>query len=303
MSLMHVKPVQVTPAMLLASDVPEADHAAWDIATTYALADRVIVVANHKVYESLQASNTGHAPPAAAAADEWWIEVSPTNRWKAFDLSNSTRTAQAGDMFFEIEPGQVIDAVAILNCTGVRYVRYRLTDPVYGLVYDQTYPMASPPPESGWWSWFFGRRMEQSQNIDFGLPSYPDAVLRVDLEGDDAMAVGVILLGQQRTIGLGVNAGASVGIQDYSRKEKNDFGDTVLVERAFAKRASYSVLIDNDDMDELQLYLASVRATPGLWVGRSSRAATSLYGFYTDFDISISYANHSECSIDLEGLT
>jgi hypothetical protein len=303
MSLMHVKPVQVTPAMLIASDVPETDHAAWAAETTYALDARVIVVASHKVYQSLQADNTGHAPPVAGAADEWWIEVSPTNRWKAFDLSNSTRTTQAGDMYFEIEPGQVIDAAAVLNCTGVRAVRYRLTDPVYGLVYDKTHAMASPPPESGWWSWLFGRRIEQSQNIDLSLPSYPDAVLRVDLEGDDAMAVGVILLGQQRAIGLGVNAGASVGIQDYSRKEKNDFGDTVLVERAFAKRASFSVVIDNNDLDELQLYLASVRATPCLWVGRTSRAATSLYGFYTDFDISISYADHSDCSIELEGLT
>lgn len=298
--LMLVKPVSVTPAMLVDTDVPEADYSAWSAATTYAAGDRVIVVSAHKVYESLQAGNLNHDPVTQAT---WWIEVSPTNRWKAFDLSSSTRTAQADSMYFEIEPGSATNAAAVINCVGVREVRYRLTDPSFGLVYDKTHEMTSIPAESSWYAWLFSERAERSQNIDFGLPTYPNATLRVDLAGASNMAVGVILLGQQKTIGTGVLSGASVGIRDFSRKERNDYGDTELVERAFARRASFVVLIDNDDLDEVTDLLASVRATPCLWVGSEKRAAATVFGFYNEFDIVIPYADHSECSIDLEGLT
>jgi hypothetical protein len=298
--LMLVKPVSVTPAMLTATDVPETDYAAWSGATTYAAGDRVIVVSAHKVYESLQASNLNHDPVTETT---WWIEVSPTNRWKAFDLSSSTRTAQAYDMYFEIEPGSSVNAAAVINCVGVREVRYRMTDPSFGLVYDQTHEMTSIPTESSWYAWLFSERVERSQNIDFDLPTYPNATLRVDLTGASNMAVGVILIGQNKTIGRGVLAGASVGIRDFSRKERNDYGDTELVQRAFARRASFVVVIDNDDLDEVTDLLASVRATPCLWVGSTRRAAATVFGFYNEFDIVIPYAYHSECSIDLEGLT
>lgn len=73
--------------------------------------------------------------------------------------------------------------------------------------------------------------------------------------------------------------------------------------RAFARRASFVVVIDNDDLDEVTDLLASVRASPCLWVGSTRRAAATVFGFYNEFDIVIPYAYHSECSIDLEGLT
>lgn len=300
MSMVVVKPIQVTPAMLTATDVPETDHTAWSDATTYALGDRVILTSTHKVYESLQAGNLNKSPATETA---WWIKVSPTNRWKAFDLSNSTQTAQASSMFFEIKPGSAVNAVSLQNVTGVREVRYRLTDPSFGLVYDKTWKLTTSPGVSNWYSWFFGQRVEQVQNVDLGLPSYPNATLRIDLVGASNMAVGVILLGQQKSIGRDVYQGASVGIQDYSRKEKNDYGDTLLVERAYAKRASFTMFIENRELDNVQALLSSVRATPCLWIGSANYAATTIFGFYKEFDITISYADYADCTIELEGLT
>lgn len=300
MSMQVIKPVAVTDAMLISTDVPETDHAEWSAVTTYALGDRVILAATHKIYESLQAGNLDKAPATQTA---WWIEVSPTNRWKAFDLSNSTQTAQADAMYFEIEPGQACNAVSILNCAGVNSVRYRVTDPSFGLIYDETYTLTTIPSESSWYAWFFSDRIEQEQNIDLSLPSYPNAVIRIDLTGASTMAVGVILLGQARMIGNTVYAGATVGIQDYSRKERNDYGDTILVERAFAKRASFTIFLENRQLDNVQTLLASVRATPCLWIGSNQYNAATVFGFYKEFDISITYSDYSECSIELEGLT
>lgn len=78
-----IEPVRITPAMLISSNVPEDDHPDWDAGTTYGNGDRVI--RSHRIFESVQGGNTGHNP-AADDVGEWWVEVSATNRWRAFDL-------------------------------------------------------------------------------------------------------------------------------------------------------------------------------------------------------------------------
>jgi len=97
--------------------------------------------------------------------------------------------------------------------------------------------------------------------------------------------------------------GARVGIQDYSRKERTDFGDVVLVERAFAKRASFQLLLRAAEVDSFNDFLASVRATPCLWIGSQRYESTTVYGFYKSFDIVIAYFDYSDCELELEGLT
>ena len=67
-------PVAITDAMVTATDVPEADYAAWDGGTTYALGDRRIK--GHKIWESAQAGNTGHDPETSGSA--WWLKVLAT---------------------------------------------------------------------------------------------------------------------------------------------------------------------------------------------------------------------------------
>lgn len=299
-SLIVVKPITVTPAMLVATDVPEADHPEYSAATTYAAGARVIVTADHKVYESVQAGNIGHTP---ASSPLWWSEVSATNRWKAFDLSNSSQTAKSTSLYYEITPGSAVNSVAALNLTGAQSIRIRLTDPAFGLLYDKTTQLTSIPLFSTWYDWFFSSRVEQPQHVALDLPSFPNATVRIDITGAAALAVGVILLGQQQEIGIGVRVGVRVGIQDFSRKEKNTWGDTVLVQRAFAKTVSFPVVLDNEDLDRVQSLLAGLRASPSLWVGSGKYAAMTAFGFYSNFEILVSYSSNSDCNIDIEGLT
>jgi hypothetical protein len=62
------------------------------------------------------------------------------------------------------------------------------------------------------------------------------------------------------------------------------------------------MLVANNDIDKMQRTLASLRATPALYIGSDRFDATLIYGFYRDFEINIEYYTHSECSIELEGL-
>lgn len=296
-----VRPIDVTPAMLVSSSVPETDHPEWAAGTTYATGQRVIVLATHKVYQSTADGNVGNDPTAPVSIK--WVEVGSTNRWKAFDKSVSTQVKQATSISYRIKPGSAITSVNLLNLTGATSARVRVVAPGEVTVYDKTVALARTPVETGWWAWFFGDRRTPTQVLLQDLPSYPTADILIDIEGTADLGVGVIILGQLRRFSLGVKMGARVGIQDYSTKSRNDFGDVIVVERAFAKRANFSMLLTAGEVDALHLFLSGVRATPCLWIATQRYESTTVYGFYKNFDIVISYAMYSDCDLELEGLT
>lgn len=301
-SLIVVAPITVTPAMLVSSDVPENDYPEWSNTTTYAKGARVILAAQHKVYESAADSNTGNNP-VTPAAEPKWLEVGPTNRWRPFDKSVSSQVKQANHISYRIKPGQAITSLGLLNVTGATSIRVRMIDPSFGTVYDKTIPMARVQVKAGWWWFWFGERRVPTQALIQDLPTFPGADLLIDITGTADLAVGVILIGQRRTFALGVKSGARVGIQDYSRKERTEFGDVVLVERAFAKRAAFQLLLASSEVDSFNDFLASVRATPCLWIGSSRFESTTVYGFYKNFEIVLSYYDYADSELELEGLT
>lgn len=298
--LMIVRPVAITPGMLISTDVPETDHAAWSSGTTYNVGDRVILTSTHKIYESAAAGNLNNNPPDFPAL---WIEVSPTNRWKLFDTSNSTQTTQALGMSYTLRPGQSISGLAALNVVGALTIRVRLVHDTLGTLYDQTTDLASLPIASDYWQWCFGARTAPPLMIATDLPGVLGCDVIVDFTGTTDLAVGVLLVGVQKQIGIAVQQGARVGIQDYSRKETNQFGDTVLVQRAFAKRANFNVPILAGNVDEAVDYLTSLRAIPCLWIGSQQYSSTIIFGFFKEFDVNIAYASVSECSLSIEGMT
>lgn len=308
-ALSIIKPLGITDAILITSgspaltNVPENDHAAWSGATTYAAGDRVILISTHRVYESLQVSNLNKNPVTESL---WWIEVGPTNRWALFDTSVSTQTAQADYIKYTLAPGRAINSLAVLNITEGTEIVITMASPATGspgIVYTRTVDLTSLPLTSDWWAFFYGQRVAPSQSILLDLPSYTDCVITIEISGSSNLAVGVLLVGQQQNFGIGISYGVRVGIQDYSRKETNEFGDTILVQRAFAKRANFDLMIKKAEVDSLQSTLSSIRAQPVLWVGSNEYESTTLFGFYKNFDILISYPEHSDCSLEIEGLT
>lgn len=303
-AIVIVQPVPVTDAMLVSTNVAETDYPAWNSGATYALGDRVILTSTHKIYESIQSGNTNKNP---ASERLWWVEVGPTNRWKAFDTSNTTQTVTDGGspptIAYTLRPGQAINALAVLNVTNCTELHVQVVNPGKGNVYDKKIDFTALPLSSTWWDWFFGQRRAPTQSVMLDLPAFPSADLKLTFIGGAELAVGVIMFGQQQRYGLGIRYGARVGIQDYSRKETNEFGDTTLIRRAFAKRARFDMLIERGEVDPLQNCLAGIRAVPCLWVGTNEYEATVVYGFYRNFDILISYPEHADCELEIEGLT
>jgi hypothetical protein len=306
-ALVIVPPITITDAILItsgsppATNVPENDYAAWSSGTTYAAGDRVILTSTHKIYESLQGANLNKNPVTETT---FWVEVGPTNRWAVFDTSVSTQTAQATNITYTLEPGVAINSLAVLNITNASQLSITMTSVLgSGTVYDETIDLTPYALIPDWYNFFFGLKVTPSQHIALDLPAYYDAVIELEIDGGSDLAIGVIALGQQQRFGRGIKLGARIGIQDYSRKETSNFGDTVLVQRAFAKRANFDLFLDRAEVDPLQSYLSSIRATPVLWVGSTAYESTVLFGFYKNFEILLNYPEHSDCELEIEGLT
>ncbi len=292
-------PTEVTSAMLTSSTVPETDHAEWVAGTAYSIGQKVIRLTTHRIYEAITAS-TGKTPESNPTD---WLDLGATNRWRMFDRKVGTASTRTGSMEYVLAPGQLITALAFLELSA-ESVRVTFTDPVEGVVYNQTRTLTGALEGSGWYSYFFDPVRRRTYAIFDGLPSYRSATITVTIHGlsGETVACGVCLLGSMASFAQAVRYGASAGIIDYSRKTFDDWGNIQVTERAYSKRASWQLLISNSDLDRLQKVLARLRATPALYLGSDLYEATIIYGIYRDFDTTITYPHHSECSIELEGL-
>lgn len=294
-----LKPITITEGMLTSSTLTEADHAAWNSGTTYALADRVIKA--HKIWEAAQGSNTNH-DPETDTAHTWWLEVGPTNRWAMFDGAVSTASESADDIAVVITPGVVINGVAVVAAVGDQ-VRVRMLDGATE-VFNETQSLDSTPI-SDWDEYFFADQVLAGELIFDGLPRYLTASVEVLIEkAPSGAAVGVVALGTVHDIGSSA-AAASAGISDYSRKETDDFGTVALVQRSYAKRSSQRLVIDTADLRRVQALLSSLRAVPCVWIGADDTSRFSplvVFGWFKAFGLDIPGPVKSYCTLEIEGL-
>jgi hypothetical protein len=293
-----IKPTALTTAMLISSTVPEDDYAAYAAGTTYALADRVIQASTHRIYESLQAANTGHTPETSPT---WWVDIGPTNRWAMFDTSVSTQTVEAtSPLTIVIEPG-MINSLALMEMDAIS-LDVAMVDGVGATVYSRAISL-DDTPIIDWYTYFFEPYDLRRDLVLTDIPVYGDGRITVSLASSGTPKCGMLVVGDNIDIG-DTQYGAQFGIIDYSRKETDAFGVTSFVERHYSKRMSAPIQVDNTRLGYVQRKLAELRATPCLWIGSGEYIYSPLivFGFYRNFDIEIAYPTLSQCSLEIEGM-
>ena len=282
-----------------ASNVPENDYAEWNSATAYStLGTRVILASTHKVYENINV--TGNTNKSPSTSPTFWLEVGATNKWKMFDQIVSTATTNTSNISFVLKPGSVINSLSLLEISGsvVNLKMYSGTD---GLVYEKSINVSGELPSVSWYDYFFATVIPDSQAIFNDLPPYGNAEIHVTIYGP-APEIGLCLVGYKTLVGYSIEYGTSIGVQDYSRRERNDYGEIIFVKRAFSKRVSYKLKIPDRSIDSVQRLFTTIRSTPVLWVGSEHYESTVVYGFYKDFDMVLSNPIASDRTLEVEGL-
>lgn len=293
-----VVPFTVTPAVLVSTDVTESEFPAYAAGTTYALDAKVIYL--NQIWQSIQAGNIGHTPTTSPT---WWVSLGATNRWALFDKVVGTKTSKLTSFTYTLQcTGQRVDTVALLNMAATS-VRVKVTVSPEGVVYDETFETVATTGISDWWAYYFSPIKRKTSLIISELPAYLSPTIEITVTNAGSTAsVGTAILGLSSYVGR-TQYGASIGITDYSKKDRDAFGNFIIVERPFNKRGNFTVEVDNGYIDELQETLAALRATSVLYIGTDCYDSTTIYGFYKDFSVVIQYHSVSQCSIEIEGMT
>ena len=148
---------------------------------------------------------------------------------------------------------------------------------------------------------FFAETTPRKTLLVEDLPTLPRATLRITASGD-APSIGALVCGKMKEFAAGVEVGAQIGIDDYSVKSRDEFGNIKITERAFSQRATWKFKTPNNLVDALFDTFASLRATPAVYIGSKNMTAMTIYGFFRDFSITVQYPTYSDTSIQIEGL-
>ncbi|MBP5971147.1 hypothetical protein [Pseudomonas iridis] len=296
-----IKPVEITPAKLVSSNVPETDFAAWVSTTAYDIDTKVIW--NHHIYQALAAVPAGVKPGEEVIDKDHpakWLDLGSTNRWRMFDNKVESLTTNPGTIEVTIKPGAVVNSLALFNLKG-KSVTVTMVDALEGEVYRKEISLVDAGV-TNWYDWFFEPIGIRTDVVALDMPAYgsADIVLTIDA-GPEVATVGHVVIGAVKQIGTALY-GSSVGINDYSRKSTDDFGNTVVIQRSFSNRADFDIALDTSEVTRVRRLLADLRATPVVWIGEESYEATILFGFYKDFQIVFSGPTVSDCSITVEGV-
>ena len=293
-----VKPTTLTAAMLVSTDAAET-YTAWNAATAYALNDIVLRTTTERLYQRLVAGTTATAPESDTTN---WLDIAPSNKWAMFDGEISTATTKSTSLTVVLKPGYV-NSLALFGLVGSN-LAVTVRDALAGnIVYTLSQDLDGTII-ADWYQYFFEPVVQLAEVVLTDLPPYGDAHITVALTGTGTVECGICLVGTFYTLG-DTQYGASVGIIDYSRKVTDEFGVTTFVRRAYSKRMSAKLMLDNVQMNKVQRVLADLRATPCAWIGADdvTYAPLVVYGFYKDFSIEVAYPTASYCSLEVEGLT
>jgi hypothetical protein len=299
-----IKPITVTDSVLTSTNIPENDYAVWAVGTTYNIDDKVISVTTHRIYSSVVNSNTGNDPTTDDGTN--WLNIGATNRWRAFDKYISDPVTNVTAIEYTLTPptGSTPSAVSLFNLKGVS-ATVTVTDSVDGVVYDQTISLTDNRNIIDWYGYFFAEQVQREEALFIDIPPYIGAVVGVTVteETGQTAELGQLVFGFLTDLGATVY-GTSIGIEDYSIKSRDAFGNAIIVERNFSQTVDFDVRLETQTARKVQKTLSALRATPVVYLGSTDVSyGTLVYGFYRRFDITLETPSYAFASIEVEGLT
>ena len=280
--------------------VSNTEALAWNSGTAYIVGGRARLASTHKVYECVLAHTNAQPDLNIAGDTPKWILVGSTNKYACFDEKWGTQTVALNTLTIEITPGEVVDSMALLNMLGatVNVTCLLGADEIY----NRTITLQTDIGVFDWKTYFLAPIVAQDDAVFTGLLPYYLQLIRITITGPAAVAIGGISMGAYIQFGV-LKASPSPGITDYSQKTPGRYGDISVVEGAYAKRFSGTILIESTFVDQCVAILAQIRATPVVWIGAGNLYSSLIvWGFYKTFEVDIAYPDYSFCTLTVEGL-
>ena len=275
------------------TNVTENDYAQWDVGTTYTIGQRVIVLSEHAIYESLANSNVGNIPLLSPA---YWAYVSKTNAYKAIDSKVSTMTINSETLTFEFPTSTAI-AIAFLNveCKNIKVEILESENVVWEEEREGTQRDSST---YNWYDYFFSGFVYVNEFV-FEHPYRPSGTYRITLNNPSGVCkVGVMVSGKYFFVG-NTTWGAKLGFNDYSKKETDEWGETYLKVGNFSDYFNGEILVDTPRLPIIRKVLREIRGKASLFITETN---TSLYGWCREPELVWETQVKSIITFDIQGL-
>ena len=288
-----VTPITMTDGKLTSTNMTETDEADWLVGTAYVVSDLVQSTTTHTIYRCIAAS-TGDDPDIeiAAFADPLiedpatahWQIISATNIWKLFDEKPSDLCTNATSIYAKVTPAEIVGGVGVFGVVG-ESVQIKMTDPVEGVVYDETIDMQDETVVVDWYTWWFESIVQLPEYVAVDLPPYTDAFIEITITNTGGTAAcGQIVLGSVFSMGNMMVDGSGWSILDFSSVDVDVYGNLSAVTRNATRLSDFNVQFDTGISLSIDNKLKSLRGgRPAIWVGSTDhKKAAQNYGILRD---------------------
>lgn len=297
-----IPPITITSALLTSSTAaePGPGETAWNAATSYALATRVIRTTTHRIYEAVATGVHAGLPEDTPSR---WLDVGPTNRYAMFDLERNSATSVASPLTVVITPGRRVNSIALI---GVVAQNVTITMTVLGsTVYTYTEDLTTRAT-LGWYDYFYGTFGTAPTVVRFDLPPYTNGVITVTLTAASGnVQCGAVALGTAVYLGK-VQANARSDALNFSRIDRDEFGNSTLIPRRSVPKTTQVLVIDKPNVDSLRTLRKVLNAVPAVWSGLDDRTSDGYFesllilGIYKQFSIDLTHPEHAIVTLELE---
>lgn len=222
-------------------------------------------------------------------------------------------------LFFDFENNYITtaDTLAILGMDNVGTLKIKIHDAIDDRTEVLEIDLRDESKVTDWFWYFYSpitkkkeivisfspisnrRTLTRTSNIEFLF--LPESGKNSSNYLQTKPAVSEIVVGTKYTLGKTMY-GMNLSIQDFSRVERDDFGNAFVNKRSFAKRMSVPVRIDTATTDSVFFTMSDVRATPVVWVADMGFRASIIFGFYTEFSIALQDFNDTLVNLEVLGL-
>lgn len=259
-------------------------------------------IGTYTVSASQTVASTAITGNALASNETYWQRITSTNKWRMFDASTSSQSSRSGSMTVEIRPKGRFNALYLGNISAAT-IQIQIRDSVGTLHYDQTISGVSDSWELSHYGWWFDPIERLSATFLADLPNLLDPRITITLtDTGKTVQCGVCAPCLTRDIGA-TQYGMRSGIKDYSIKSVDDFGNTRLIERSFARTVSALLMVSNDDIDAVVDILSSYRSSAIVYSASDTYTSSIVFGWFSDFHNELQYPSESLLSIEIESLT
>ena len=305
MSEMKVVPgIEITPARLVLSNLPDADYPAYSSATAYKIGEKVTI--DRINYEAVVA-NTNRHPVTDTVSPAAWLSLGWVNKYRMFNknIGNTwkigTFTSNPELIDFTIRPGKRVNSIGLVGVIAAS-VRIVMTVPgVADPVYDKTFSMSLKAGGS-WYQYYFGQFTTKDNLADFELPPFNNADIRVIVSAPGGTAqVGMMVLGWGKGIGTAVY-GTSLGRKNYSTIKEEFDGSMTITRRGKRRLIDFQVVLPEDQISSMQRTLDPLSETPSLYVGSSELDYTIIVGIFEDLDTGLPTYGRGEYTLRVRSI-